>query len=335
MQITVPNHAMRALVNFLVRKGVARNTLLSEFNLHDAFLNDYEQVFDAKLYEQLMMFGCEHLNIKNIGFEHGKAFELSFWGLLGHIVAASPSLSQVLAYQRRYQGLLGNTGVAYHEIDKQQVTIRWLSSPESSANSIEQIITAWVAFAFNYTQTTDKPLSVHFVHSPLVDVTSYIEFFGCPVYFNAEFNGVRVSAQALDTPLTAFNEEVLSVLCCHAEQKLAKKRAQGSLEVIREYIITTLPAQVPTLHDIADHLGISSRQLQRKLTQQHTNLSALLTHIRRNLAVSYLQQTDHKILYIAEQLGYSEQSAFQRAFKRWYGMTPQAFRLHPKMVDFS
>lgn len=312
---SLPNYTVRALVNFLVRSGLKREQLLAHINTTDQALNSNEQSYPADDYEKLLSFGSQALNTANLGFAHGKAFELSFWGILGHIVAASPTLWDALAYQKRYQCLLGNTGQAYHQVDGDVVTMRWLSEPGSSENSIEQVITSWVAFAFSYTQTQDRPISVHFTHPPLADTEQYVEFFGCPVYFNADFNGMKISNSSLQLPVTAFNEEVLNVLCCHAEQKLALKRSSASLDVIRLYIIEVLPEHVPELPEIAEHLGMSSRQLQRNFQKHGTNLTALLEQIRMNLSVSYLTQTEHKLVYISSMLGYSEQSAFQRAFK--------------------
>ena len=255
--------------------------------------------------------------------------------MLGHIVAAAPSLADAIGYQKRYQCLLGNTGQAYHEVEDDVVTIRWLTIPQASANSIEQVITAWVAFAFKYTQSTDKPIAVYFTHSAFADEKDYQAFFGCPVYFNASFNGVKLQTSSLNISLSSFNEEVLNVLCAHAENKLLAKRKNASLDIIEQYIIATLPDKVPELTDVAEHLGISCRQLQRRLQKDNTHLSSMIEQIRKSLAVSYLTQTDHKLLYISTILGYSEQSAFQRAFKRWSGQTPQAFRLKPMPIQFN
>ncbi len=335
MKFTIPHYTVRALVNFLVARGLERKSVLEVIKTSDEALNCSDNLYFEQDYEALLQYGVEKLKLANIGFAHGKAFELSFWGILGHIVAASPSLADALSYQKRYQCLLGNTGQAYHETLGDTVTIRWLSTPNASANSIEQVITAWVAFAFTYTQHDDKPLGVYFTHDALTDTGEYHTFFGCPVTFNANFNGVKVKASSLALPLTAFNEEVLNVLCSHAENKLRAKRLSASLDMVSEYIVATLPERVPTLAEISEHLGISERQLQRHLQKEHTNLSQLLESIRKHLAISYLTQTDHKLLYISTMLGYSEQSAFQRAFKRWAGVTPQEFRLKPTAIPLN
>ena len=326
---TLPSYTLRSLVDFLQAKGLARQTCLTLLRCEEAALECAEQAFAISDYEKLIANATERLGIDNIGFEHGKHFDVSIWGMLGYIVMAAPTLKEALYYQRRYQCLLGNSGLAYHETQGEWVVMRWLSEYTGSPNSVEQVITAWLAFAFQATQSEQHPVSVHFTHSCLTDKAEYEAFFRCPVVFNAEFNGVVIQATSLELPIRTSNAEVLQVLCFHAEQKLQQKRAVASLDVIRQYIIEVLPHKVPDLADVAQHLGMSTRQLQRHFQKHQSNLSAFLEQIRLSLAVSYLTQTDHKLLYIAQVLGYSEQSAFQRAFKRHFGVTPGEYRLHP------
>lgn len=333
MQATLPSYSLRSLVNFLEHKGIHRATLLALLNTQDEALNIADNPYPAEDYEKLLSYGAETLNIPNIGFEQGKAFEVSVWGILGYIVLAAPTLKDALAYQKRYQCLLGNSGLAYHETEGQHITMRWLAECCNSANSVEQVITAWLAFAFQFTQSPQQPVSVHFTHSALADIKHYEQFFRCPIYFNAEFNGVKLKSSSLDLALQTSNQEVLNVLLCHAEQKLSQKRSDGSLDIIRQFIIEVLPDHVPELTEIAQHLGMSSRQLQRQFQKHQTSLTAFLEQIRLSLAVSYLTQTEHKLLYIAEVLGYSEQSAFQRAFKRRFGITPGEYRQNPMPVS--
>ena len=325
----IPNYSLQGLVNFLTKQGIALDALLQELDCELSDLTENHRRFTLKDYENLSDFASQTLNCPNLGFKHGTTFEVGEWGLLGHIVMASKNLWQALGYQKRYQCLVGSTGQAYHEIQGSNVIMRWLSEPNATPNSIEQVITAWVCFAFNHTISEDKPLSVNFVHSPIADVDEYEEFFDCEVNFNASFNGLIFKEKSLHLPLINQNQEVLNVLCCHAEHLLSEKRASASLNLIHQFIVELLPTKVPELSDIAEHLGMSTRQVQRQFQKENTSLTALLEAIRKSLAISYLNQTDHKLLYISTMLGYSEQSAFQRAFKRWTGQTPQSYRLRP------
>lgn len=332
---TLPAYTVRSLLNYLDAQGLPRAQLLSQLNCNDAQLNDPEACFAVQHYETMLHNAADTLDSANIGFRFGRAFELSIWGLLGFIVAAAPDLQQALALQKRYQCLLGNSGLAYHETQEEVTIMRWLSECCHSAHSTEQVITAWLAFAFQYTQSDATPLSVHFTHEALVDPAEYQAFFRCPVYFNAEFNGIKVHTELLALPLRTSNSEVLNVLCAHAEQRLLVKRKNASLDIVRQYIIEVLPDHVPDLPEIAGFLELSPRQVQRQFQRAGTSLTQFVESIRLSLAVSYLTQTDHKLLYIAQILGYSEQSAFQRAFKRHFGVTPGDYRIQPLALPVS
>ena len=121
--------------------------------------------------------------------------------------------------------------------------------------------------------------------------------------------------------------ETHKVLVTHAQTLLAQQSSSSPLEVIKDYIIKTIPDHVPEVEEVADYLNLSVRSTQRKLQEYGTSFSQVLDAIRKELAITYLQQTQNSVLYVSERLGFSEQSAFQRAFKRWTGQTPRQFRL--------
>ncbi len=333
MRSVVPFYSMRGLVKFLQQQGLAETEILQNLGCEAEALSQQLVPFTIGDYYQLYEFAMAKLGKSNLGFLHGKTLFLGQWGILGHIVMASENLSQALFYQKRYQSLTSVLGHAYHEENGSETTMRWLSSPDTPTYIIEQVVTAWIAFAFEHTLSEQKPKSVHFVHSEHDHIEQYESFFGCEVIFNSSFNGVVIRTESLSLPLINHNKEILSLLCNHAEVQLTEHKALASLTIIREYLVDQLPTKVPSLTNVAEHLGISVRQLQRKFQKEQTNLTELLEIVRRNLAIAYLTQTDHKISYIATMLGYSEQSAFQRAFKRWTDTTPQSFRLNPTAVN--
>ena len=103
MRVSLPHYTVRTLLNFLARQGLSRSTLLSQIDTNEQALNDPNQHYGINDYEQLIAFGSAQLGINNVGFVQGKAFDLSSWGLLGHIVLAAPTLWDALAYQKRFQ----------------------------------------------------------------------------------------------------------------------------------------------------------------------------------------------------------------------------------------
>ncbi|MNE97843.1 HTH-type transcriptional regulator VirS [compost metagenome] len=77
---------------------------------------------------------------------------------------------------------------------------------------------------------------------------------------------------------------------------------------------------------IAGQLGFSSRTLQRRLHEQALEFNALVEEIRSTMALEYVQNSSRSITDIASRLGYAEASSFTRAFRRWTGVTPRAYR---------
>src|SRR6185369_10618542 len=95
---------------------------------------------------------------------------------------------------------------------------------------------------------------------------------------------------------------------------------------LREIIRSELNGGDPGLDHMAQKLGMSSRTLQRKLRDHGTTHQDVLDQMRQDLATRYLQQPEMAIGEVAYLLGFSESSAFHRAFKRWTGATPTEFR---------
>jgi AraC-like DNA-binding protein len=98
------------------------------------------------------------------------------------------------------------------------------------------------------------------------------------------------------------------------------------LDRARQTIVATLHLGEPALEDIAQTLGLSEWTLQRKLREHGISFTQLVDQIRQDSALSHLKQHNLNITQLASLLGYSETSAFSRAFKRWFGVSPKQWR---------
>ncbi|HQU74165.1 MAG TPA: helix-turn-helix transcriptional regulator, partial [Calditrichia bacterium] len=97
---------------------------------------------------------------------------------------------------------------------------------------------------------------------------------------------------------------------------------------VRGQVSQALSEGVPRISDVAGQLGMSGRTLQRKLADQGYSYQSLVDEARRHLAGQLLRETDYALVEVAFMTGFSEQSAFSRAFKRWEGQTPRSYRLN-------
>ena len=172
------------------------------------------------------------------------------------------------------------------------------------------------------------PLAVFFKHSPRGDVTVYNDHFGCPVHFDSGRDALLVSEDSIDAPNKLGDDTIASFFDQHLEQELADLAEEQTLEQdVRRVVTTLLSEGVPTLSLIASELGLGTRTLQRRLSDNGHSFQSVVDLARKDLAQRLLRETSYGLAEIAFLTGFAEQSGFTRAFKRWAGQTPRSYRL--------
>lgn len=326
MRLQVAAFSLRTNLMYLIHEGLSAEILYKKIGMTREELDEPGSMVDVSLSESLLDYGAAELNAPDLGFRIGRWSDSSRWGLLGHIVDCAQSIEQALILQKRYQSLVGNVSKSELSVENNNVYLKWIPHYSCSVYLQEEVITSWVAYAKKAIGLKISPQEVHFTHSATTNKKDYEDFFECPVFFNSEFNGISFPESILSLPLVSYNPDLLNVLKSYADIIISKKQKNAANEVITEYIMNTLNEKVPTLKDAAEYLGVSPRSLQRKFKEQGTNFKTIVDDVRKDYAVSYLLQTNYKMSYIAQVLGFSEQSVFQRAFKRWMGVTPGEYR---------
>ena len=168
---------------------------------------------------------------------------------------------------------------------------------------------------------------VHFVHQAPPDITTHKRIFKCPVLFGQNENGLLFDKKYLDYTISASNAEFLQILKDHAKTIQKKIYYSDSFAShVKNTIIKFLPLGKTDIDSISNELGMTKRNLQYKLQSEGTSYQELLDKMRNNRAKYFLEQLDLSIVDVAFLVGYSEQSAFNRAFKNWTGITPGEYR---------
>lgn len=156
----------------------------------------------------------------------------------------------------------------------------------------------------------------------------YEEAFRCQPQYGSPSNAIVLDAATLLRPLAHANPD----LARWNEEAVGRyvsglaDPAQGCLPRIRQLLRERLPSGDPTLQELADHLALSVRSLQRKLGDEGTTYRDLLNSTRQQLAQEYLRDRRYSISEIAFMLGFAEVSAFTRAFRRWQQLSPSEWR---------
>jgi AraC-like DNA-binding protein len=138
---------------------------------------------------------------------------------------------------------------------------------------------------------------------------------------------IEVGRASWDLPIEGSEPGLLSILESHARSQIEALPAKDEVVAqVREAISGELRGGDPSIGRIAKKLATSERTLQRRLGDAGTSYAALLDGVRLEWAKTYLEQADVGLCEVSWLLGFSEQSAFTRAFKRWTGMSPGRFR---------
>lgn len=318
---------LRSLLYYAERQGQSCDHQLQSLPFSHEQLNSSRLLVDVSLYEAQLASLSKLLEDNALGFHLGQEFQPDRWGILGYIAVTSSSIDDALQAQYAYQSLSGNMGTPYKVVVDDITHVQWVPSYDCSYHMAEQIITGLVTMARYLTNDQlYSPEQVCFTHECMGNKEDYEAYFNCPVKFQQDSNEVLVKTENLNKPLFRSDVELNRLLRNRADTLLVELTESSPVDVIRDYVLKTLPTHVPEIEEVASVLNVSSRTLQRKLKEQGLSFSGLLDSIRKELAITYLTQTESSLLFISQRLGFSEQSAFQRAFKRWTGTTPNHFK---------
>ncbi|NBB35153.1 AraC family transcriptional regulator ligand-binding domain-containing protein [Pseudomonas kielensis] len=170
-----------------------------------------------------------------------------------------------------------------------------------------------------------QPSAALLQHAPVAEPGQYRRLIGLIPSFNAPCNGWMFETSLLDTTLHAADPALHRLIQQHLDN-IAQKAVQQLPELVQQLIRSFMPDGRATIEQIASHLNISTRTLQRQLEDEGTTFQDLLSSTRQAMASRYLLDSNISISQLADLLGYSDQSAFSRAFQRWHGQSPREWR---------
>ncbi|MFS8070938.1 MAG: helix-turn-helix domain-containing protein, partial [Byssovorax sp.] len=158
------------------------------------------------------------------------------------------------------------------------------------------------------------------------DTRAIEAFFKAPVRFASAESQLILEAATLATPLLKADPDLAAFFALRADDLLERHSAEGLAQRLRALLEGELGRVLPTLETAATRLGVSARTLRRRLQEEGTTFQDTLDETRCELAKRHLGEDKLALGEVAFLLGFSEPSAFHRAFKRWTGQTPLSYR---------
>lgn len=250
-------------------------------------------------------------------------------GILAYIALSCESLGEALNRYQDFHRLVYDGSPLKVEFQPPYFVIRW-EEPELHPTQLTDEIAIALMVQFLQQFMCKAPIQlheVHFINPPPKDVQVYERYFHCRVRFSQHKTQILI-------PMSEANKVIGNA--DHTLQQLLMQQAQALLQQLphstqldqrlQHAILKGLQKNEYQIEQIAAQLGLSIRQLQRHLQQQNMTFQQRTQQVRYMLATEYLKDPHLSLQEIALLLCYSEQSAFQRAFKQWSGLTPQQWR---------
>lgn len=252
-------------------------------------------------------------------------------GVLAYVALASATLAEALQAYLRYERLFYGADLAEVAVLGTDAEIRWARGGGVGLGQLGDAvgIAALVTLLRRQMEDAPAPARIGFTGTmpPTAERAAYEQFFGCPVLFGQDFVSVRFPVQLLTLPNPHRDPGLRELLDRQAEALLAALPEASPFDrALQQLLPRLLTEGSATLPRAARELHLSPRSLQRRLDARGLTWQQLLNRTREQLARQYLMDRSLSIGDIALLLGFSEQSAFTRAFQRWTGETPARWR---------
>lgn len=291
---------------------------------------DPKVMIPAESYYEMLEAIAEKVDVTDLPVHVGASMRCDEYGALGLAWKAAPTLLASCSRVERYARIW--TGVVTYEIREDPRGILFILHRPGERRlgmrlSNEATLASAVSISRQVCPVPFSPIEVFVRHPEPRSKAFHETWFGCPVTFGADLDAVLISREAMDRPNILGDEGISRYLTSHLDAELADVVTPPPLVgQAKDAIAQALSEGTPRMGDIAKEMGVSVRSFHRRLSEHGMSFQALTEETRRELAEGLLRDEQYSLADVAFLTGFSEQSSFTRAFKRWIGTTPAIYR---------
>ncbi len=318
--------AATGFVNALRVAGVDPTAVLDEAGIDASLLEDPFALLPLRAFVAAFELGANRSGIASFGLKLGLSFRPETLGALGYVVLHSPTVRAALSGVDRYFAVhQGGTALGLEESGAQTVWSYRILDPTIAPRRQDAELSIGMAVACVRAIFGQPwaPLEIWFEHAAPEDTREHRRLLGADVRFRQACNAVVVDPSLLDREMPAPDPTLLEVLQRHVDALLAERADETSLAAqVRTLIANAIAHGAPSIEAASKKMAMSGSTLRRRLREEDTTYQEQVDVVRKALAERYLPERGLSLTEIAFLLGYSDASAFTRAFKRWTGTTP-------------
>lgn len=333
---TVLSVATRAVLDACVRLGLDAEELLGTAGLTRAEVLDPDNRLPAPRVDALWRAAHARANDPMLALHAAEALPFGAYKVIDFVAANSATVGDALRRVATYFALVDPRAVlVMSEGDAAELSMRARDTGAEPPAQAQEFTFAALVTRMRVCAGAGgadwSPARVDFTFAAPRDTAEYQRVFQAELRFGSPAARLILPRRALAAPISSANAMLLAVLEDHA-RRLASElpRREGLTGRVREAIAAELGDGEPGLSRVARRLAMSERTLQRRLQEEGRTLASLVDEVRTAVAKAHLADPGVAASEVAWLLGFSDQSAFTRAFRRWTGVTPGVWRARHK-----
>ncbi len=303
--------------------------LFQEAHIDPKTMSDMHSRISQTTTDKLWRNIAEQVNDPCFAVRLSKLWHPSYMHVLGYAWLTSSTLRSALNRLARYGHIVNQSTKLTFEENDGQLHVVWANPARQQEDywHADAALTLLVTMCRANYGADLEPILITLKHDKPISAADFFEYFRCPVEFGAKRDSVVLLAETVDKRLSGSNPFLSQINDQLMVEYLAKLDEDDIVHRVKAAIIELLPDGRISDVKVATKLYMGNRTLQRRLEDKGTTFQTILTDVRKEMAVKYIQDSQLTLTELSFQLGFSEMSSFSRAFKGWTGLSPKEFRL--------
>lgn len=321
--------ASRALVRACGRLGLAPEALLARAGLSAAALDDPEARIPAAAADALWQAAFHAADDPALALHAAEQTPFGAFRVLDYLAASGATVGDGLARVAAYFPLVDPRGaLAVEDGEGERVVITFTSTVGAPLPPPAQEYTlAILAGRIRHLLSPAwRPAEVRLAFARPADASEHGRVLGVAPRFDAGVASLALSRTDWERPTSSRDPGLFATLDEHARRLVERAEPAPLTERVRAAIAADLPGREPSLASVARRVALSTRSVQRRLAEAGTSFAQAVDAVRAERAQAFLRSRDVSLAEVSWLLGFSEQSAFTRAFRRWTGLSPTEWR---------
>jgi AraC-like DNA-binding protein len=327
--------ALSGIVPLLRASGLNPARMLAHVGLNPNTLDRPDNTIPYRLGGHLLRDCAAATDCVHFGLLVGQQNGIHSLGILGEVMLCAPTVHAALRSLILNMHIQTRGGVPTHSVEGDAATLGYAIYQRDMLGAV-QVYDLVMAYEFNVLQalcgSQFLPDEVSFSHAKPKDIRPYRQFFNAALRFDAEHSEIRFDNAWLDKSLPSHDAGRHR----HLQRELAAQlmmEPDDYAEQVRRALRTMIPVGRASETAIAEMMSLPVRTLRWQLARQGTTFRRLMEAVRSDIARQLLSDTNMTASEIADSLDYADASAFTRAFQRWTGASPAAWRIRFRYAE--